>query len=137
MPLPVIRVRSIAAKLYERCDLFSIVLTAAALCLFIVGLVRSSQRQERAEDFLRQARAWAVEKYPLEHKASPWGGAYQEDFIEPLGRKLSISGLAPAPGTRFDAREQEALRSAWGERPIAHAELTFHFNGLPVLVLSR
>jgi hypothetical protein len=131
------RAKPIAALLYERCDVFSAMLTIAALCLFTMGLTRGWKKNERAADFMLHARAWAVEKYPLEQAPTPWGGSYQESPQDNIGRTLYISGFPPAQPTQFDEADKEALLSAWEAHPIAHAELVFHFNGLPMVILSR
>ncbi len=131
------RIKPIAALLYERCDVFSVVLTLAALGLFTLGLVRGMKRNDRASEFMLHARAWAVEKYPLEQTRTPWGGAYQESQQDSIGRTLYISGFPPALPTQFGDLDREALQAAWEARPIAHAELVYHFNGLPMVILSR
>ena len=136
MPSTKAQARTITDKLFTVNGLLCLALILIALGIFATIPLRSWQKANRGATYLQQARLWATENRPMAKEAPPYGGAYLVTGRFAQGRALFISGFPPALPTHFDEEDQANLQAAWDEKPIPHAKLIYHFNGLPVLVLT-
>lgn len=116
----------------------------AALMLFITGTGDKMARTKRCQSYLLYAREWVEDQRTSPRPGptggeSPWGGWYKKcEALPGKGQPaLLISGFPPAGTVEFSSMDHESLVKAWDLEPIPNAKLVFHFNGLPVVLITR